>query len=257
MPMTLLAILFLLVALAYSAVGFGGGSSYSAILVLSGTDFRVLPAISLTCNIVVVSGGVYHFHKAGHLELRKLLPFVALSVPLAWLGGNLQVSESIFVGLLGMALLITGCLLLLNPVYNDPAKASPGPNSWALGLPLGAAIGFLSGVIGIGGGIFLAPVLYLSGWGQARSIAAMSSGFILVNSMAGLAGHLMKQGSYSITDAWISAWPLFLAVLAGGQIGSRLASKSLPEKWIQRLTAGLILYVALRLVLKWFELTAA
>ena len=255
MPVILLAILFALVAVLYAAVGFGGGSSYNALLVLSGMDYRVLPSIALTCNILVVSGGVYHFHKLGFLSLKKLLPFVVLSVPLAWYGGQLAVQESTFVGLLGLALLLTGIQLMWGPNFGEAAEKSSAQSPWIIGLPLGGGIGLLSGIIGIGGGIFLAPVLYFLGWGKPKHIAALASGFILVNSMAGLAGQLMKHGSNSPASDWIASWPLFLAVLIGGQLGSRLGSKVLPESWIQKFTAVLILYVAARLLMKWLEIT--
>jgi uncharacterized membrane protein YfcA len=183
-----------------------------------------------------------------------LLPFVSLSVPFAWFGGQLEIQEITFVGLLGMALLLTAVQLFWK--HQSPAVAGrvSGMNPWLLGLPAGAGIGFLSGIVGIGGGIFLAPLLYLMAWGQPRAIAASSSGFILVNSVAGLAGHLMKQGNQSPAAEWMASWPLFLVVLVGGQLGSRLASRALPEVWIQRLTGVLVLYVAVRLLLRWASL---
>ena len=253
MPLVILALLFLCVAVVYSSVGFGGGSSYNALLILSGTDFRLVPPIALTCNVIVVSGGVYHFWRSGHLRASDLLPFIALSVPFAWLGGRVDVSETVFVGLLGAALIVTALQLLIK---HETVIQKPGGtiNPWALGLPAGAAIGLLSGVVGVGGGIFLAPLLYLSRWTQPRNIAALASGFILVNSLAGLAGHLMKQGSHSPLADWTASWPLFLAVLIGGQAGSRLASRALPDHWIQRLTGALILYVAVRLLARWVTL---
>jgi len=256
MHLAVLTILFLVVALAYSAVGFGGGSSYNALLVLSGTDYRAIPAIALTCNILVVSGGVYHLYKGGHLEFGRLLPFAVFSVPMAWFGASLAVQESTFVGLLGLVLLITGLQILWQPGQVNSERFASGSNPWLLGLPLGGGIGFLSGIVGVGGGVFLAPVLYLTKWGAPSNIAAMASGFILVNSISGLTGQLMKQGSYSPAGEWLTSWPLFLAVIAGGQLGSRLASRGLPEAWIQRLTSILILYVALRLIYRWFTLTS-
>ncbi len=254
MPLTLLAALFLLIAVAYASVGFGGGSSYNALLIVSGMDYRAVPAIALTCNILVVSGGVYHFRKSGLLAFRELLPFVVLSVPMAWYGGKIEVSESTFVGLLGSVLLATGLQMLWKTWRQAEDHAKLNINTWMLGLPLGAAIGLLSGIVGVGGGIFLAPVLYLTGWGRPRRIAAMASGFILVNSIAGLSGHLLKQGSYAPYTDWLAAWPMFLAVIAGGQIGSRLGNHVLPEKWVRGLTGVLILYVAVRLLLKWFSI---
>jgi uncharacterized membrane protein YfcA len=253
----LMALLFLLVALVYSSVGFGGGSSYNALLVLSGMDFRAIPAISLSCNILVVSGGVYHFHRAGHFSWSDLLPFIVASVPLAWLGGNLLVSEKLFVGLLGMALLLTALQLMIRPERQQESRRRFHINPWLIGLPLGGGIGLLSGIVGIGGGIFLAPVLYLAGWGTPRRIAAMASGFILVNSLAGLAGQLMKQGAYSPVEQWQASWPLFLAVIAGGQVGSRLASRGLPDRWVRTITGLLVMYVSIRLLLRWLSLPGA
>ena len=115
---------------------------------------------------------------------------------------------------------------------------------------MGTGIGFVSGMVGIGGGIFLAPVLLLTNWADSRRIAATASLFILVNSAAGLAGQLMKSGLEQGAAALTFYWPLFLAVLVGGQIGSVMATKALPEVWIRRLTALLILYVALRILLR-------
>ncbi len=248
----LLIIGFLLVAVAYSAVGFGGGSTYNALLVLSGLDFRVIPVIALSCNILVVSGGVYHFYRAGKLDYKALLPFVALSIPAAWLGGSLPVSEELFTGLLGVALLVTGIQMLWNPVNHLHPRRPVNP--WILGLPLGAVTGLVAGITGIGGGIFLAPCLHLLGWDKPRRIAAMASGFILVNSLAGLTGQLMKQNGQTLIPEWLNAWPLFIAVVIGGQIGSRLAAGKLPQLWVRRLTAVLVLWVAVRLLRHWLVL---
>lgn len=251
MPLLLLTALFFIVAIAYSAVGFGGGSSYNALLILSGMDYRLVPAIALSCNILVVSGGVYHHLKAGTLSVQLLLPFILLSVPMAWLGGKLAVSEQLFIGLLGFSLLVAALQML---VKQKPASRPHRPDTmhyWLLATPLGGGIGLLAGITGIGGGIFLAPLIYLLRLAPARTVAGLTSGFILVNSIAGLAGQMMKTGSYSPADDLLGTWPLFVAVLLGGQIGSRLGAYRLSEAWIKRLTALLILYVALRLIWRW------
>jgi len=251
MPLLLLIGLFLLVAAAYSSVGFGGGSTYNALLILSGTDFRLVPSIALSCNILVVSGGVYHYVRAGSLSAGKLLPFIALSMPMAWLGGRLPVSEQVFIGLLGFSLLVAAVQMLLKP---DASKAPDTTNTaryWLLAAPMGGFIGLLAGITGIGGGIFLAPLIYLFHLAPARTVAGITSGFILVNSIAGLAGQLMKAGENSPLDGWIQAWPLFIAVVIGGQIGSHLGAYHLPENWTKRLTAVLMLYVAVRLIWRW------
>jgi len=253
MPLTLPA-LFLVTALLYAAVGFGGGSTYNALLVLYGADFRVLPAVALICNIIVVTGGVFRFYRAGHVNLKRLAPFMIASVPAAFVGGRLPISETLFVGLLGFALLLSGARLLSGPAEaTQPSTHQTVP--WLAAASVGGGIGLLSGLVGIGGGIFLAPALYLWRWGGPRVIAAAASVFILVNSLSGLAGQLAKLGDASLLPALVAYWPLFPAVLIGGQIGSALASARLPAGLIKRLTAVLILYVAVRLLYRWVQLS--
>ena len=254
MPILLLAVLFFVTAIAYSSVGFGGGSTYNALLVLGGTDYQLIPAIALTCNILVVAGGVIHHLRAGHMSWTVLLPYIVLSVPMAWLGGRLPVSETLFIGLLGFSLLLAAVQMLLKPRAGIEVPTPGGSRLWLAAVPVGGVIGFLAGVTGIGGGIFLAPIIYLLKLAPPRIIAGITSGFILLNSMSGLAGQLMKRGEYSPVNGMIEAWPLFVFVVIGGQIGSRLGVYTLPERWIKRLTAVLILYVAVRLVWRWFGL---
>lgn len=252
-----LAILFGLTALLYASVGFGGGSTYNALLVLNGTDYRILPSVALICNIIVVAGGSWRFWYAGHVQLARILPWILLSVPAAWLGGRLVVSETLFVGVLGGSLLVAGLQLAFERtrlVEDGAARHIARPISYAVG----GGIGFLSGIAGIGGGIFLAPILYLLRWGGPREIAGAASLFILVNSLAGLAGQLMKlEAEYGVTaavDVTRDHWLLFPAVVIGGQIGSRLGSSRIPPLLIKRLTVALILYVTARLLWRWFEL---
>jgi uncharacterized membrane protein YfcA len=251
MPLLILTGLFLLVATAYSSVGFGGGSTYNALLMLSGTDFRLVPSIALTCNILVVSGGVYHYSRAGALSVGKLLPFIVFSIPMAWLGGRLLVSEQVFIGLLGFSLLVAAAQMLLKPSTSSSPHVHTNTRYWLLAAPIGGLIGLVAGITGIGGGIFLAPVIYFLHLARARTVAGITSSFILVNSIAGLIGQLMKAGDYSPLEGWVQAWPLFIAVLIGGQLGSHLGAYHLPENWIKRLTAVLMLYVAVRLIWRW------
>jgi uncharacterized membrane protein YfcA len=244
MPLWILAGLFFLVAVAYSSVGFGGGSSYNALLILSGMDYRLVPAIALSCNILVVTGGVYHYTCAGVLSVKKLMPFIVLSVPMAWLGGSLLVSEQVFIGLLGLSLLVAAVQMLLKPYAKTAMSDHSIAHYWLIATPVGGFIGLLAGITGIGGGIFLAPVIYFLHLAPARAVAGITSGFILVNSIAGLAGQMLKTGEYSPLQGWMQAWPLFLAVVIGGQIGSHLGAYHLSELWVKRLTALLMLYVA-------------
>jgi uncharacterized membrane protein YfcA len=251
MPLLMLAGLFLIVALAYSMVGFGGGSTYNALMILSGMDYRVVPVIALTCNVLVVAGGVYHYTRAGSLSVSKLAPFVVFSIPMAWLGGRLPVSEQTFVGLLGISLLLAALQMLVNTPGSGARTKTGPPGYWLVAAPVGGAIGLLAGITGIGGGIFLAPVIHLLRMVPPRAVAGVTSGFILLNSIAGIAGQLMKAGGASPTREWMQAWPLFLAVVIGGQVGSRIGAYHLSETWLKRLTAVLMLYVAVRLIWRW------
>lgn len=233
---------FALTALLYASVGFGGGSTYNALLVLADTDYRLLPSIALLCNLIVVTGGTIRFATAGQVPWRLLGPILLLAAPCAWAGGRLPVDKPLFVALLGAALLLAGLLML---VQRPPMQEGARPNRLAwIGIPIGMGVGFFSGIVGIGGGIFLAPVLHLLRWASARQIAASASVFILVNSLAGLAGQLMKQDAATTPEAIAGYWPLFLAVLIGGQVGSQAGVRILPDKVIRMGTSALILYVA-------------
>lgn len=247
-----LPVLFFITAILYAAVGFGGGSTYSALLVLSGTNYLILPAIALACNIVVVSGGVWRFSRAGHLSLKRLAPFVTASIPAAWLGGRMPVSETVFIGLLGGTLLISGLHLLFAPRPSEDTQSPTPATHWPIGLAVGGAIGLLAGIVGIGGGIFLAPILYFLRWGSAKQIAAACSLFILLNSLSGLAGQLTKLADLSLLETAYPYWMLLIAVFSGGQIGSWLGAGKLSPKWMRLMTGLLILYVAVRLLLRWF-----
>ena len=242
------ALLFLVTALLYAAVGFGGGSTYNALLVLAETDYRLLPSIALICNLIVVTGGVLHYRRSGDLSLRFALPFVLLSIPMAWLGGRAPIEEDAFIILLGFSLLAAGIAMLFQPIQGAASQSRARVVGWVVGLPLGGAVGLLSGMVGIGGGIFLAPCLHLLRLGEVKRIAATSSFFIMVNSIAGLIGQTMKQGTVTHLEALADYWPLGLAVLVGGQIGSRLSAEALSGRLVKRMTAVLILYVAARLL---------
>ena len=244
-----LALLFAVTAALYASVGFGGGSTYIALLALAALDYRALPVIALLCNIIVVTGGTIRFQSRGLIDWPKIWPILLLSVPAAWLGGRMVLQQESFMLLLGLSLAAAGILLIIEPFIKRAGAPSGQWTSHRLFAPAtGTGIGFLSGMVGIGGGIFLAPILLLTRWADSRRIAATASVFILVNSIAGLAGQLMKSGWSSGGEAILAYWPVFLGVLLGGQIGSILASKALPEIWIRRLTALLILYVAVRIL---------
>ena len=239
---------FFVTALLYASVGFAGGSTYNALLVLAGVDQSVFPVVALCCNLIVATGGSIRFARAGLVPWARLWPLLAVSVPAAVIGGALPVSKWSFTILLGTSLLVAGVLLLVQRVREDVDQ--PG-DRWRIVGPLVAApIGLLSGIVGIGGGIFLAPVLHLIGWDKARRVAASASVFILANSIAGLIGQFSKiaHGGSAVLDQVAGYWPLAFAVLIGGQIGSRAGVAILPPLWLRRLTALLILYVSVRLL---------
>ena len=241
-----LAALFFITALLYASVGFGGGSTYTALLIVFGAPLYLVPIISLACNVTVVSGNTVSFARARLIAWDKLLPIIAFSVPAAWAGGRMQISERVFVALLAAALLIAGLRLLLSRTPDAAFTDTMPLPFWGAGL-IGAGIGFYSGLVGIGGGIFLAPVLYGLKWGTARQIAAGCSLFILVNSLAGMTGQFMKLSGGGFTAELLAYWPLIPAVFVGGLIGSRLGALKLPELALKRLTGILILTVAARL----------
>ena len=245
-----LALGFFVTAVVYAMAGFGGGSTYNALLVLGEVDYRAVPILALCCNIVVVTVGSWRFARAGHIDWRRIWPLVILSVPLAWLGGRIEVAELLFVGLLALSLLVSALLMLWQPRWQRDSDA-PRRGKW-LEPVAGGALGFLAGLVGIGGGIFLAPLLYMLRWGKERAIAGTCALFILVNSIAGLAGQLSKDNA-RVGTALIEHWLLFPAVLVGGLIGSELGSQRLDPKHVRVVTALLVLYVAVRLGLRFAD----
>jgi uncharacterized membrane protein YfcA len=249
-----LALLFFATALLYSAVGFGGGSTYNALLVLARTDYRAVPAVALTCNILVVIIGSRRFATAGYVQWRRIWPLFTLSVPMAWVGGRIMVSEALFVGLLAASLFVAGVTMLWRSEPEDlPVAATRA--TWAEPL-IGGGLGFLAGIVGIGGGIFLAPILHLLRWGRSKAIAATCSVFILVNSIPGLVGQLSKSDGYDRVHAIGAHWLLFPAVVVGGLVGSTLGSRQLAARYVRIATALLVLYVAVELGVRFYSLVS-
>ncbi len=244
-----LPVIFFITAALYASVGFGGGSTYNAVLILSGADFRIVPMIALACNILVVSGNTLRYGMTGNLKWRALLPALALSVPLAWLGGRVPVSEFVFSALLGLTLMLTGLSMLFQNRWKQPSEASSSSRALIL-LPVGAGTGFLAGLVGIGGGIFLAPVLYWIRWSHEKAIAAACSLFILFNSLSGLAGQASKLSNVGTLQLATPYLPLLPAVLVGGWIGNRYGVLRMQPDHLRHGTAILILIVAARLLYK-------
>jgi uncharacterized protein len=236
---------FFIIAFIYSSVGFGGGSSYLALL--AQPFFQLLPdtirPTALLCNIVVVTGGTIIFYKQKKIDWREIWPFLVASVPLAMLGGLWKLNQQTFFVLLAITLIIASVLLWIQP------EKIKGESKWLTRveskIALGGSIGFLSGLVSIGGGIFLSPILHLTNWSEAKRISALASVFILVNSISGLVGQLTR-GSFNLTISFIV--PLLLSVLVGGQIGSRLGALKFNPIYIKRTTALLIFIAALNIL---------
>jgi len=242
--MELLSILFLVTAILYSSVGFGGGSTYLALLLIWGVSYFIFPVIALSCNIIVVSGNCFNYIRAGNLNLKLLLPLLVTSIPLSYIGGTLPVEKKLFEILLFFVLTLAGLLLIYNfKSYDNKAKSYkdiPLPIS----MFIGGALGFISGVVGIGGGIFLSPILFLLRAAKPKQIVTAASLFILINSIFGISGQLTKN---TVLIEIQNYWYLLLAVLIGGQIGNYLNLKIFPTRLLALVTAALVLFVAARI----------
>lgn len=233
-----------MIATLYASVGFGGGSSYLAVLALTGIAFTQIRSTALLCNIMVVSGNVFFFFKQSQYQLKKVLPLVLFSVPLAFVGGYLKISESFFFVLLGATLFFAAISMWRS---NKIAVTSTTDKQLSVSknASLGGIIGFISGMVGIGGGIFLAPLLHLTHWDRPKKIAATASLFILVNSISGLAGQYVNP-AFSID--WNLTSVLLAAVFIGGLLGNRLRDRFFKPIQLKKATALLIAFVSLRIL---------
>ena len=247
--MHLLAILFLVTAIFYSSVGFGGGSTYLALLLIWGIPYSIFPVIALSCNIIVVSGNCFNYVRSGNLNLKILLPYLIGSIPLAYIGGSLPVEKEIFEILLFLVLSIAGVLLLINnKSYEDRNIIIKKPNLIS-SILIGSILGLISGVVGIGGGIFLSPILFLLKADKPKNIVTTASLFILINSISGILGQFTKR---TVLDEIQLYWLLFLAVLIGGLVGNYLNLKIFSNRTLALITSLLVIFVAFRMALKIF-----
>ncbi|MDG1743764.1 MAG: sulfite exporter TauE/SafE family protein [Polaribacter sp.] len=240
-------ILFFLVAILYSSVGFGGGSSYLAILALTGIIFTQIRATALLCNIVVVSSNVFLFYKQKELDCKKTIPLVILSVPFAFLGGYFKINQNFFFILLGFTLFFAAITMWFSKKISVSNKKKTKQNTFK-NSSLGGVIGFISGVAGIGGGIFLAPILHLTNWDTPKKIAATASFFILVNSFSGLLG---QYSNPNFNMDWKLTSILVFTVFIGGQIGSRISNKYFSSIQLKKTTAIVIVLVSIRILWKY------
>ena len=254
MPHWELLPIFFVIAFVYASVGFGGGSSYLAVLALYAFPFQEIRLTALLCNIVVVTGGTILFIRNGQVNWKKIIPLVLVSVPMAFLGASLRLEQDTFFVLLGCSLLAAAFLLWTQKQATGTIKeAAIDKNNYTRDGLLGGSLGLLSGMVGIGGGIFLSPLLNLLRWDTTKRIAATTSFFILVNSVAGIAGQLTQlPASVDFTRILL----LGIAVLAGGQLGSRIAIARFNPLVIRRMTAILIFVAGLEVLYQhrpWFH----
>ena len=242
--MIILSILFFVTALIYSSVGFGGGSTYLALLLLSGVSYQIFPIIALACNIIVVSGNSFNYIRVGSYNLKLLFPYLIGSIPFAFIGGSIQVEKELFEILLFFVLIIAGLLLLVNfrSYKNNPRIYNTLPIY--LSSLIGAVLGFVSGVVGIGGGIFLSPILYLLKVANPKNITITVSLFILINSIFGIIGQLTKNQVLFEFKEYLF---LLLIVFVGGQVGNFINLKIFSTKTLALITSILVIIVAIRM----------
>ena len=239
--MTLLALIFF-VALIYASVGHGGASGYLAAMSLFGGYLPAeMSASALVLNVLVAGTACLMFWRAGHGSLRLLWPFVVWSVPGALLGGWLPISAQTYRWLLAVCLLVAAVRLCLASAREDERRRAP---SLAVALPVGGAIGVVSGIVGVGGGIFLSPLMVLLRWAAVKRTAAVCAAFIVVNSLAGLAGRLIA-GRLHVG----SFFPVVVAAFTGGLVGAWLGARRFSGLWLRRLLALVLIIAAGKLAL--------
>ena len=247
--MVILSILFFITAILYSSVGFGGGSTYLALLLIWDIPFYIFPVLALICNIIVVTGNCFNYIKVGNHNFRLLIPFLIGSIPMAFIGGALEISKENFEVSLFLVLSIAGILLLTNnKAYQENnfriRKLNP-----LFYIFIGSVLGLISGVVGIGGGIFLSPILFLLKIEKPKNIVTSASLFILINSVSGILGQLTKE---TVLNEILIYWPLFLSVLIGGLIGNYLNIKILNGRVLAIITSLLVIFVSTRMGLRIF-----
>lgn len=237
---SLLAIVFFVTAVLYSSVGNAGASGYLAVMTLAGLAPEAMKSTALLLNILVALIATVRFYWAGHFSWKLFWPFTLASVPCAFLGGTLVLPSGLYQGLVGIVLLFAAYRLFW---YADQPQGHPMGVPRMLALLLGAGLGFVSGLTGIGGGIFLSPLLLMMGWAEQRQSAGVSAAFILVNSVAGFFGETLSvQGLPPAAPLWAGA------VVVGAFIGSELGARQFAEVTLRRLLALILAMAGLKFV---------
>ena len=242
----IIALLMFAVALLYSTVGHAGASGYLAAMALFNTPPSLMRPTALTLNIIVATVGTIRFLRAGFFSWRTFWPFAVASIPASFLGGWLPLPASVYKGLVGAVLLYSAVRLFFSAKRADTQETKLAPVG--LALILGAAIGFLSGLTGVGGGIFLSPLLLLMGWAETKQTSGVSVTFILVNSIAGLLGHGLFNHLEALETLPHEAFVWAPAVLVGGWIGTELGTRRLPVAGIRRWLSVVLVLAGLKLL---------
>ena len=247
--MIILPILFFITAILYSSVGFGGGSTYLALLLFWDIPYLIFPIIALICNIIVVTGNSINYVRAGNHNFKLLVPFLIGSIPSAFFGGTLIINKNIFEILLFLVLLVAGFLLLINNKFYEEKDIIIKKLNLFISVLIGSILGLISGIIGIGGGIFLSPILFLLKADKPKNIVTTASLFIFINSISGILGQLTKE---ILFNKILIYWPLFLAVLIGGLFGNYLNLKIFSNRTLTIVTSLLVILIAIRMGFKIF-----
>jgi len=242
--MVILSIFFFITAIFYSSVGFGGGSTYLALLLIWKIPYYIFPIIALFCNIIVVTGSSINYIRTGNLNLKLLIPYLIGSIPFAFFGASISLEKSLFEIILFFILTSAGVFLFIESKSFSKDGIEIKKISNPLSILIGSVIGFFSGIVGIGGGIFLSPILFLMKAGYPKQIAATASLFILINSIFGVIGQFTKN---IVLNEFLNYWPLFLTVFIGGQIGNYLNIKFISNKTLALMTSLLVIFVAARM----------
>lgn len=234
-----LLIPFFVAAFVYSSVGHGGGSAYLALMAFTTLAQPTIRSTALVLNIVVALVGFISYQRAQHFQWRLLVPFALGSIPAAFLGGMKPLAPATFKLVLGLTLLASAVRLIW--VAPPVVRPLPGRLLWWIGPPIGAVLGLVAGMVGVGGGIFLSPLLLFLAWANTKQTAAVSAAFILINSISGLAAQ-------SATIDWKLVTPAAVVVLVAGTAGSRLGANRLSPVWLQRLLAIVLVSASIKLL---------
>lgn len=240
MPELLIILAIFVVAILYSSVGHGGASGYLAVMALFLIDPAITKPTAFMLNIFVASIGTWQFYRAGYFSWRILWPFVATSIPFSFIGSMIVLPTMIYKILLGIVLILAALRLAWK--LTAPEGKTASPPIW-ISLILGAIIGLLSGLVGVGGGIFLTPLLLLMNWSETKVAAGVSAMFILVNSIAGLAGNPRQ-----VFELPRNVWFWVASAIIGGLIGSTLGTRKFNSLTLRRVLAVVLLFAGVKLL---------